>query len=143
MARRRRWQRVCLEDVKSQVGLREMRGRTSAFTQTPNRTGHKHRVNKFTQRELSQWVLPSQNSSHSHAQRRCREAGWSLWPGQQNRYRYIAAGYRGRGRDMKNHHMKRPTPDRSLYKNTHIVAAFMAAYHRPSSATPQTGTSLA
>lgn len=43
---------------------------------------------------------------------------------------------------LRNYHMKRPTPALSLYKNTHIVAAFMAAYHRPSSAMPQLGTSL-
>lgn len=42
----------------------------------------------------------------------------------------------------KDYHMNLPTPSLSLYRNTHMVAALIAAYHRPSSATPHPGTSL-
>ena len=40
------------------------------------------------------------------------------------------------------YHMNRPTPSRGLYKNTTTVTPLIAAYHRPSTASPHNGTSF-
>lgn len=83
--------------------------------------------------------VPSQRCHNSHT---LSFGGRDGIRSRANRYRYTAGSMSEKAASLSNYHMKRPTPARSLYRNTHIVNAFMAAYHRPSSATPRPGTSL-